>query len=355
MYLLKRCRLKVLVFRVFLIFSGVIALAGCAQDENKLEVVRLSDGPIIGPELHDSIGLNIQVPSLIRVPEWLPNKLGNYYLYFADHKGSYIRLAYADDLLGPWKIFVPGTLQIEDSYFLVYPPEISDQQVEEMAAQRQSDWTAVSHDWRTELTSPHIASPDVHVDDENKQIIMYYHGLDGPGRQLTRVATSNNGVDFTAQPQNLGRTYMRTFKFGGFVYSMAMPGQFYRSRDGFTNFEEGPKLFNANMRHAGLLVKESMLYVFWTQVGDAPENIKLSMIDLTKDWMSWSETEAIEILRPEKSWEGASATIEPSVRSTAYGVVNQLRDPAIFSEGHQTYLLYTVGGEAGIAIAELKF
>jgi hypothetical protein len=35
--------------------------------------------------------------------------------------------------------------------------------------------------------------------------------------------------------------------------------------------------------------------------------------------------------------------------------VNQLRDPAIFSEGHQTYLLYTVGGEAGIAIAELKF
>ena len=107
MYLLKRCRLKVLVFRVFLIFSGVIALAGCAQDENKLEVVRLSDGPIIGPELHDSIGLNIQGPSLIRVPEWLPNKLGNYYLYFADHKGSYIRLAYADDLLGPWKIFVP--------------------------------------------------------------------------------------------------------------------------------------------------------------------------------------------------------------------------------------------------------
>lgn len=351
----KRFRLSIGVIRVILIFTGVVALVGCTQGDNEPEVVRLLDGPIIGPELHDSIGVNIQGPSLIKVPEWLPNKLGSYYLYFADHKGSYIRLAYADSLLGPWKIYVPGTLQIEESYFLVKPPEISDRQVEEMAAQRQSDWTAVSHDWRTELTSPHIASPDVHVDDENKQIIMYYHGLDGPGRQLTRVATSTNGIDFTAQPQNLGRTYMRTFDYEGFIYAMAMPGQFYRSRDGFTNFEEGPRLFNANMRHAGLLVRGNTLYIFWTQVGDAPENIKLSTVDLTEEWTSWSETKAVEILRPEKSWEGAGAAVEPSVRSTAYGVVNQLRDPAIFSEGNQTYLLYTVGGEAGIAISELRF
>ena len=81
----------------------------------------------------------------------------------------------------------------------------------------------------------------------------------------------------------------------------------------------------------------------------------MSTVDLTEEWTSWSETKAVEILRPEKSWEGAGAAVEPSVRSTAYGVVNQLRDPAIFSEGNQTYLLYTVGGEAGIAFSELRF
>ena len=63
-----------------------------------MRITRLLDRPIIGPDLHPSLGPNIQGPSLIRVPGWVPNPLGRYYLYFADHKGSYIRLAYADAL-----------------------------------------------------------------------------------------------------------------------------------------------------------------------------------------------------------------------------------------------------------------
>jgi hypothetical protein len=43
------------------------------------------------------------------------------------------------------------------------------------------------------------------------------------------------------------------------------------------------------------------------------------------------------------------------VRSSAYGRVNQLRDPAIFREGDRTFLLYAVAGESGIGIAELTF
>ena len=61
-----------------------------------VNVERLCDGPIVSPETHPSIGDNIQGPSLIRVPGWVDNPLGRYYLYFADHKGSYIRLAFAD-------------------------------------------------------------------------------------------------------------------------------------------------------------------------------------------------------------------------------------------------------------------
>ena len=60
------------------------------------------------------------------------------------------------------------------------------------------------------------------------------------------------------------------------------------------------------------------------------------------------------MLRPEFDYEGVNAPLEPSVRSTAYGQVNQLRDPAIFVEGDGQYLLYAVAGESGIAIAQLE-
>jgi hypothetical protein len=70
--------------------------------------------------------------------------------------------------------------------------------------------------------------------------------------------------------------------------------------------------------------------------------------------MNWKESSPVEILRPEFSWEGADAPLAPSVRSTAYGHVNQLRDPAVYVENGQIYLLYAVAGESGIAIAQLN-
>ena len=318
-----------------------------------VEVTRLGDGPIIGPDLDPSLGENIQGPSLIRVPDWIEGALGRYYLYFADHKGSYIRLAYADDLLGPWRIHVPGSLQIERSHFPTEPPEVTEEQAAEFRARVEA--AGLSHDVIKEMTTPHIASPDVHVDDEARRIVMYFHGLEGRGHQVTRVATSTNGIDFEAQPQILGRSYLRTFDHDGMTYAMAMPGQFYRSRDGFTDFEEGPLLFNRDMRHAALLVRGEILHVFWTQVGHAPESILWSTIPITGDWSSWQASEPVEVLRPEYPWEGADAPLEPSVRSTAYGHVNQLRDPAIYVEDERTYLLYAVAGESGIALAEVSF
>lgn len=316
-----------------------------------VRVERLGDGPIIGPDLHPSIGVNIQGPSLIRVPEWVEDPLGAYYLYFADHKGLYIRLAYADDLLGPWSIHPPGSLQIADSHFLTEPPEVSAEEAERLRAL--PGRRGMSHDGLFEATAPHIASPDVHVDDENRRIVMYFHGLDGVRTQVSRVATSADGIHFETRPERLGRTYMRIFPHDGYTYVMAMPGQFYRSRDPLGGFEEGPLLFNPRMRHSALLKRDDTLFVFWTQVGDAPEHIKVSTIDLAGDWMAWSETDAVEVLRPELDWEGADAALEPSVGSTAYGHVNQLRDPAIFEEDGRIFLLYAVAGESGIAIAEV--
>jgi len=344
-----------------LVSAGVVLIvalltwqAAAAQTARPpVRVERLLDRPIITPELHPSIGPNIQGPSLIRVPDWAPGRLGRYYLYFADHKGRYIRLAYADDLLGPWRIHVPGSLQLQGSFLLTEPPT---EPAEELAKVRAAGKPAnLSHDLYTEQTTPHVASPDVHVDEANRRILMYYHGLNGLGQQVTRAATSSDGIHFTARPEILGRTYFRTFERGGYTYAMAMPGQFYRSKDPLTGFEEGPRLFNPNMRHAAFLNRGDTMFVFWTQVGSAPETILLSTIDLSREWTTWKETVPIEVLRPERPWEGADAPVTPSLRSTAYGHQNQLRDPAIFQENGRIYLLYAVAGESGIALAEVRF
>lgn len=319
-----------------------------------MRITRLLDRPIIGPELHPSLGPNIQGPSLIRVPDWVQNPLARYYLYFADHKGSYIRLAHANTLTGPWTVHPPGALHLNDSRFPTTPPHATPEQLALVEARMISAGMILSHDARTEATTPHIASPDVHVDHAHRRITMYFHGLTGVGEQASRVALSPDGLAFTALPDLIGRTYMRVFPHQDMTYALAMPGVLSRSADGLTGFTEGPTLFNPNMRHAALLRRGQTLHVFWTQVGDAPESILHSTIDLSADWTTWRETPAQTVLRPEHDWEGANAPNTASVRSTAYGQVNQLRDPAIFEENGRTYLLYAVAGESGIAIAEIE-
>jgi hypothetical protein len=342
-----------------------VTLTGCGPDghqtdggELQVRVQRLLDGPIITEASHPSVGPNIQGPSLIRVPDWVVDPLGRYYLYFADHKGAYIRLAYADDLLGPWRIHEPGSLQLVDSHFPVEPPEVPEgarEAVYERYRGAGMEPAKLPHDPVYEMTAPHIASPDVHVDEARQRIVMYFHGLSGFGLQQSRVALSSDGIHFEARQEILGRTYMRAFNWQGCTYALAMPGQFYRSVDGLTGFVAGPRLFNPDMRHNAVLIRGEELFVFWTQVGDAPERILLSRIDISGPWEGWQEGEPLEVLRPEHPWEGSDAPLAPSVRSVAYGKVNQLRDPAIFEEDGRTYLLYAVAGESGIAIAELTF
>jgi hypothetical protein len=318
-----------------------------------MRVRRLLDRPIIAPELDPSIGVNIQGPSAIRTQDWMAGRLGEYHLYFADHKGSYIRLAYADRLTGPWTIHTPGSLRLEQSCFLTEPPTVTPEQLAEHEARFKQSGVALSHDLLSEITTPHIASPDVHVDPAEQRIVMYFHGLDSVGTQVTRVATSPNGIDFMARPEVLGRSYMRAFRHDGMTYALAMPGQLYRSQDAVHGFVPGPILFNPRMRHCAVMKRDGALWVFWTQVGDVPERILLSSIDLSGDWRGWSESAASEILRPERDWEGAGAPLVPSIRSTAYGQVNQLRDPAILEDEGRVYLFYAVAGESGIALAEI--
>lgn len=321
-------------------------------------VVRLLDEPIISPATHPSLGANIQGPSLIKAPDWIEAPLGRYYLYFADHKGAYIRLAYSNDLTGPWTVHPEGSLRLDQTPFPQTAPSFTAEEMaafEERAAQTGLD-LAQFPDVAKEMTTPHIASPDVIVDEPNKRLIMYYHGLEGFARQVTRAAVSNDGVNFEAQQDILGRTYWRAFQHGGMTYALTMPGQVYRSSDRLSGFEAGPLLFAPNMRHSAVMVRGDTLHVIWTEVGGPPpERLLHSTIDLSGDWMSWKESPPVEILRPERPWEGADLPLTPSVRSFAPGPVNQLRDPALFEEDGRAFLVYSIARESGLGIAEITF
>lgn len=287
-----------------------------------MRVTRLSENPIIYPALDERIGGNINGPSVIRVPEWASNPLGRYYLYFAHHQGTFIRLAYADTLAGPWTVYSPGVLDLADSFF-----------------------------------PRHIASPDVHVDHERREIRMYYHGcclpLPPQPHQFTCVALSPDGLRFTAREEILGISYWRGFAWRGWQYGMTMPGNFYRSRDPLSGYEQGPTLFTPNMRHAALHLVGDTLRVYYTNAGDCPERILRSDIALTDDWHAWSATEPITVLAPETGYEGGNLPLLAPERGSIHEPARQLRDPCIFVEDGRTWLFYAVAGEQGIAVAEL--
>jgi hypothetical protein len=59
----------------------------------------------------------------------------------------------------------------------------------------------ISRGVSSEITTPHIAAPDVHVDAKHRRIVMYFHGLDSIGHQVSRVAISRDGIDFTVRPE----------------------------------------------------------------------------------------------------------------------------------------------------------
>ncbi len=309
-------------------------ISASSFSQEKIIATRLESNPIIIPELlKGDNGNNINGPSLIKVPNWLENKLGKYYLYFGHHAGKYIRLAYANDLKGPWKVYEKGTLKLDDC-----------------------------------ICKNHLASPDILIDSINQKIAMYFHcpvniiADDGSktSPQLTIRATSKNGIDFISENQPLGDSYFRVFKWNDDFYAIARTGKLYKSKDGISNFEKGPnplKTVNEGyeVRHVAVLQKNNLLYVFYSRIGDMPERIMASTILLNKDWKNWTASPPITILESETNDEGVNEPLAKSESGKSIGKLHELRDPSIFEENGKVYLLYSIAGENGISIAELHF
>lgn len=286
-------------------------------------VIRFPENPIIHPGLDAQIGHNINGPSLIRVPEWVPLPLGRYYLYFAHHQGTFIRMAYADSINGPWKIHEAGVLHLDE--------------------------TSCRH---------HIASPDVHVCAEQRFFWMYFHGVTDDG-QRSFLATSPDGLHFDVLPETLGPFYFRAFQHETAWFAIANRtdapegGVLLRSPDGIQPFEQGPDIL-PNQRHVAVLKRGNVLHVFFSRGEDCPERILVSTMSLAGDWKAWRPSRPVELLRSETEEEGGYLPVRPSRFGSVHEPVHELRDPAIYEENGRLYLLYTGAGETNICGAELE-
>ena len=303
----------------------------------------LLDGPIISVDTFPQLDGNINGPSLIRCPDWVAQPPAKYLLYFAHHEGLSIRLALSDHLQGPWRLHQPWPLHLSDSYFAQESPALDALDPEARAFIERGE----------DGNYPHIASPDVWVDHDQKLIRLYYHGRMADGLQRTRLALSSDGLEFEAGEDILATSYLRLFKQDDWFYALTMPAQLYRSRDGLGTFEQGPRLTAEPIRHHALLRHQGQWLLFWTRVGDQPERILVSAIKTDSDWRSWRLGSTEEVHRARQDWEGADLPADASNYGGIMRRVNQLRDPAIYEEDGRLYLLYASAGEQGIGIGEL--
>ncbi|HEX6897546.1 MAG TPA: hypothetical protein VF146_19840 [Bryobacteraceae bacterium] len=332
----------------------VILLATVAFPQS---AVRFSQNPLISVSGSKSLGDNVNGPSVIRVPSWIQHPLGRYYMYFAHHKGAYIRMAYADALAGPWKIYEPGVLNVRDTIFYRPQPDPPD-----------SPLTLYTH----------VASPEIFVDDANRRLVMYVHGMwtdlkpwpadsaaalrwmrENKYAQFTQTTVSADGLHFDPRPGITLRTsYLRTFVWNGTQYGMARLGILAKAPDPLAPFEPGPNPFQGTpyagrVRHVAVLLRGHTLYVFFSAIGDAPEKILLSLIPLSADWQEWKASPASEVLTPRAPYECPNLPVVPSKAGESEGPENALRDPAIFEENGKITLFYSVCGEQGIGAADV--
>jgi len=321
-------------------------------------------------------GANINGPSVIRVPDWIPAERRTdpsavYYLYFADHEGAYIRLAWAAEIAGPWSLHGSGAaVPVGARGVLDLGPNLAIPLANGLAI------------------VDHIASPDVHVDDDGQRIVLYFHGWtehEGlrPTDQKTLVATSSDGLDFSGriEPVTLGRSYFRVFGYQEALYAFANRGDAYRARDASlpwaptAGFDFATDLWelrepnpwdaalqtagvNEMLRHVTVTLRGDVLHVLYTRIGGAPEQILHSTVDLAaQDFASWQPTFPAElVLAPELAWEGGDIAPTPSVGGPAPEDVCQLRDPYLFQDADgQSFLFYAGRGEDAIGVAEVSW
>jgi len=368
---------------------AIVPAAAIPEPEPVQEPVRLNNSqPIIDQAMFAAVGAeeegeNINGPSMMRIPDWIPpseraDPSAVYYLYFAHHVGDYIRMAWAADIEGPWTLYQTGSeVTIGDRGVL------------------DNGFMDLDLGLGVVIEENHLASPDVLIDDENQQIIMYFHSGSSTffngneiNSQNTWVSTSDNGLEFldNIRPVRLGPSYFRVFSHGGELYAVDNSGTPRRALDPANPWEPTPDYYsgdtiprlwetNANntfqdpisevlgvprselrIRHAGVRVVGDVLEVYYTQRGDELERVQMSTIDLTADFDDWTLTyPGEEVIQAIPGWEGGQFPAERSEVGAAPEDVNQLRDPDVFEDTDgSVYLIYSGRGEDALGLVLLS-
>ncbi|MFK7945898.1 MAG: hypothetical protein AB8B85_23725 [Paracoccaceae bacterium] len=301
-----------------------------------IEAHRLGNGPIVHPGMCDSLGDNINGPSVVERPDWAPGP-GRLMLYFAHHKGQHIRLAFAERPTGPWQICRPGVLPLADTPLALTRPDTP-----------QPAWARGQN---TDGLYPHLASPDVWIDDDARHFRMLFHGLAEHGEQVSYQASSPDGLHWKVDGPPIAETYLRRFICRDKTYAMARLGILMRETP--EGWETGAQAIPGSPRHVAVLVRGEVLSVFFTRIGDMPERLMHAALDLSPPWPDWQAGSETELLRPELDWEGAREPLRPSSVG-AVDFAHELRDPEVFEFEGKTYLVYSGAGEAALGIAELR-
>jgi hypothetical protein len=169
--------------------------------------------------------------------------------------------------------------------------------------------------------------------------------------------------DWVERP--LGRYYMykesfiRVFARGGGLYGMARLGVLLRAPDALASVEVGPNAFrdtaygSTRVRHVALVPSGNRLLVFFTAIGDAPERMLMSTIDMTTPWTDWKAGAPVDVMQPERDYECANLPIAKSAVGDIFEPARQIRDPHVLEDEGRTYLFYVTCGEQGVAGAEI--
>ena len=284
--------------------------------------------------LTQNFNSNICNPCIIKVPEWVKDSLGKYYLYYADHRGKYIKFAFSNFIFNNWRSKLDIIININ------------------------SFNNAINH----------IASPEIYIDDIKKKFYLLTHSHSATHKgQWTYVSESNNGLHFkVVNDKPLAPFYLRVFKYNNFFYGVSKGGNLWKTNELIREFYPCQNLFDPSksnellhnyegaVRHVGLFVENNILYIFYSKIGDKPERIYFSKLNLEKNDKNWKFNSETELLRPTMDFEGANLPLLKSKPGDTPVAENALRDPYLFKINSNYYLAYCVQGEFGIAIAEIK-
>jgi len=300
----------------------------------KVIATRMNDNPIFSPKQFHLGFSNCTGHSIIEKPSWIESAY-NYLLFFTNEHGE-VYVGFSSTIDGLYAI-QPCVLRTNSEDALFYFPEVV-------------------------------------VDEQQKQIILFLvteskdedSFLPEVYKRHTVIFGSRDGTIFKELITPFSFTYehFKVFKYESNYFAIARDetnncAVLLKSSSLLGNWEVGPSFLNG-FRSGSFFVDSNNfnIWLFFTRVQEMPESILITKFPSNIDWKEWPNhmSEIESLLAPEEDYEGALAPHWFSTSGPASDEMNEVRYPHVFyqKETHQITLLYSVGGESGIAGATIR-